>query len=70
MPNPSLYKFQGQLRMPDDKIYPLTADQCLLKGSILRNTEWILAVAVYTGHQTKVMKNSLKARAKKSKIEL
>jgi phospholipid-transporting ATPase len=42
----------------------------LLKGSILRNTDWCYGIAVYTGHQTKVMKNSLKARVKKSKIEL
>ena len=36
----------------------------------MRNTEWCYGVAVYTGHQTKVMKNALKSRAKKSKIEL
>lgn len=51
-------------------MYPLSADQVLLKGSILRNTDWCLGIAVYTGHQTKVMQNSLKARVKKSKIEL
>ena len=36
----------------------------------MRNTGWCYGVAVYTGHQTKVMKNSLKGRAKKSKMEL
>lgn len=30
----------------------------------------MFGVAVYTGHQTKVMKNSLKSRPKKSKMEL
>lgn len=50
MPNAQLYKFQGQLQMPDEKIFPLTADQSLLKGSILRNTDWVYGIAVYTGH--------------------
>lgn len=36
----------------------------------MRNSGWIYGIAVYTGHQTKVMKNSLKSRPKKSRIEL
>jgi phospholipid-transporting ATPase len=56
--------------MPNNDIQPLSADQVLLKGSILRNTDWCYGVACYTGHQTKVMKNSLKSRVKKSRIEL
>ena len=48
---------------------PLSQDQLLLKGSCLRNTEWIYGVAAYTGHQTKVMNNSLKSRSKKSKVD-
>jgi phospholipid-transporting ATPase len=41
-----------------------------LKGSILRNTDYVYGIACYTGHQTKVMENSLEARVKKSKVEL
>lgn len=70
MPNANLYKFQGTLTMADGAIHPLGADQVLLKGSILRNSGHVYGIACYTGHQTKVMKNSLKARAKKSKVEL
>jgi phospholipid-transporting ATPase len=70
MPNASLYKFQGTLTMADGAIHPLSADQVLLKGSILRNSGHVYGIACYTGHQTKVMKNSLKARVKKSKVEL
>ena len=36
----------------------------------MRNTGWCFGVAVYTGHQTKIMKNSLKGRPKKSRMEL
>jgi magnesium-transporting ATPase (P-type) len=42
----------------------------LLRGSSLRNTDWIYGVAVYTGHDSKVMMNSARSRAKFSKIEL
>ncbi len=50
MPNAQLYKFQGQLVMSDGGIYPLTNESVLLKGSILRNTDWCYGLAVYTGH--------------------
>jgi magnesium-transporting ATPase (P-type) len=42
----------------------------LLRGSSLRNTEWVYGVAVFTGHETKVMRNSSNSKTKKSKIEL
>jgi len=36
----------------------------------LRNTEWVTGIAVFTGHETKIMKNSARARPKKSKVEI
>jgi len=48
----------------------LNENQILLRGSSLRNTDWIYGVVIYTGHDTKVMMNSSKSRAKFSKIEL
>ena len=45
-------------------------DQLLLRGSSLRNTGWIYGVAVYTGHDSKVMMNSINSKPKYSKIEL
>jgi magnesium-transporting ATPase (P-type) len=41
----------------------------LLRGSSLRNTEWVIGIAVYTGHDTKVMMNQSAAPNKLSKIE-
>lgn len=40
-----------------------------LRGSNLANTDWVLAAAIYTGKETKLMMNSGKARYKQSKIE-
>ena len=33
---------------------PLSNDNVCLRGMSLKNTEWILGVVVYTGHQTKI----------------
>ena len=41
----------------------------LLRGSSLRNTEFAYGLVVFTGHETKIMKNSVKSRAKFSKLE-
>lgn len=45
-------------------------DQILLRGSSLRNTEWVIGVCVFTGHETKIMMNSSKAIDKQSKLEI
>ena len=58
----------GLLKLGDKKV-ALDENQILLRGSSLRNTEWIYGVAVYTGHDSKVMMNSTRSRPKQSKIE-
>uniref|UniRef100_A0A8C4JR25 Phospholipid-transporting ATPase n=1 Tax=Dromaius novaehollandiae TaxID=8790 RepID=A0A8C4JR25_DRONO len=44
-------------------------DQILLRGAQLRNTQWVLGIVVYTGHDTKLMQNSTKAPLKRSNVE-
>jgi len=41
----------------------------LLKGSILKNTNWIIGIVAYTGMKNKIILNSKKPRMKMSKIE-
>lgn len=67
-PNQYLSKYKGTLFFKDKKV-PLSSENFLLRGCILRNTDWIMGVVVYTGHQTKIMMNSIKARPKKSTLE-
>lgn len=43
--------------------------QFLPRESILRKTKWIYGVAVYTGHETKLMLNQTVSFVKKSKID-
>lgn len=47
----------------------LSADNLLLRGTFLRNTQWIIGVVVYTGHDAKILKNSLRPPSKRSAIE-
>jgi magnesium-transporting ATPase (P-type) len=48
---------------------PLTVENLLLRGSSLRNTDFVYGVAVFTGHDSKVMRNNEKAKYKFSTLE-
>ena len=40
------------------------AKQFLLRGAKLKNTSWIIGIVVYTGNDTKIMKNADKSKFK------
>ena len=67
-PNPMIYSFSGLLRH-NGTFMALTHEQLLLRGSSLKNTEWVLGLVIYTGHETKIMLNSPKTRVKYSNLE-
>lgn len=48
---------------------PITIDNMLLRGHVIRNTRWIIAVVIYTGVDTKIMLNSGETPTKRSEIE-
>ncbi|NXD72743.1 AT8A2 ATPase, partial [Eolophus roseicapillus] len=68
-PNRHLYDFIGNLRLDGQSPVPVGPDQILLRGAQLRNTQWVLGIVVYTGHDTKLMQNSTKAPLKRSNVE-
>lgn len=61
-PNNSLYTFEATLDLltpqGTPKQVPLGPDQLLLRGAQLRNTPWVYGLAVFTGHETKLMRNA------------
>lgn len=69
-PNPYLYTFTGTAHLTEQKPIPLDNSNFILRGCSLRNTKFILALVAYTGHDSKIMLNSVKARPKKSKVEV
>lgn len=68
-PNELLYKFQGNITLKTGEVFPLDADMFLLRGSALRNTGHVYGVCVFSGHETKIMKNSSRSKSKKSTLE-
>ncbi|KAJ6662302.1 hypothetical protein lerEdw1_012466 [Lerista edwardsae] len=68
-PNRHLYDFTGNLRIDGQSPVPVGPDQILLRGAQIRNTQWVLGIVVYTGHDTKLMQNSTKAPLKRSNVE-
>ncbi|XP_006338563.1 probable phospholipid-transporting ATPase 8 isoform X1 [Solanum tuberosum] len=67
-PNEDLYTFIGTLYY-DNQQNPLSVQQILLRGSKLRNTDYVYGVVIFTGHDTKVMQNSTDPPSKRSGIE-
>lgn len=48
---------------------PVTANELLLRGCALRNTDWVIGLVVFTGKDTKIMLNGGDTPSKRSKIE-
>ncbi|XP_017865231.1 PREDICTED: probable phospholipid-transporting ATPase IA isoform X5 [Drosophila arizonae] len=69
LPNRLLYEFNGVLKEFGRPPVPLGNDQVLQRGAMLRNTAWIFGVVIYSGHETKLMKNSTSAPLKRSTVD-
>uniref|UniRef100_A0A8C7M001 Phospholipid-transporting ATPase n=1 Tax=Oncorhynchus mykiss TaxID=8022 RepID=A0A8C7M001_ONCMY len=72
-PQPDLYKFVGRINIykesEDPIVRPLGAENLLLRGATLKNTEHIYAVAIYTGMDTKMTLNYQSKSQKRSAVE-
>lgn len=71
-PNNSLYTYEATLTanlQTGQKELPLTPEQLLLRGATLRNTPWIHGVVVFTGHETKLMRNATATPIKRTDVE-
>lgn len=83
-PQTDLYSFKGKIEVDssihtglndsiddlDVSTIPLLTDNLLLRGSKVRNTEWVIGCAVYTGQSTKLALNSRITRNKMSSSEV
>lgn len=82
-PHVNLYQYSGvmkwQIDMPEEhatarsgvsheKTEAITFNNVLLRGCVLRNTEWVIGIVVFTGDETKIMLNSGRTPSKRSKI--
>ncbi|OBT97906.2 hypothetical protein VE01_03868 [Pseudogymnoascus verrucosus] len=78
-PHANLYQYSAAARwtqyneknpdsMGEPMVEPIGINNMLLRGCNLRNTEWVLAVVVFTGFDTKIMINSGFTPSKRSRI--
>ncbi|XP_074211258.1 phospholipid-transporting ATPase IC isoform X2 [Camelus bactrianus] len=67
-PNNRLDKFTGTLFWRKTS-FPLDADRILLRGCVIRNTDFCHGLVIFAGADTKMMKNSGKTRFKRTKID-
>mgnify|MGYP003750831481 CR=1 FL=1 len=77
-PNNQLYKFEGKWITGGEEggdgnssetETGLSADNVLLRGSTLRNAKFVFGVVVFTGGDTKLMRNATRAPRKTSRLE-
>lgn len=68
-PNNSLYTFDGTLKLAGRPPLPVGPDQMLLRGAQLRNAPWAYGLAVFTGHDTKLLQNATSTPLKRTKVE-
>ncbi|XP_058998420.1 phospholipid-transporting ATPase FetA-like [Mustela lutreola] len=67
-PNNKLDKFTGILTFKG-KNYTLDHDKLLLRGCIIRNTDWCYGLVIYTGPDTKLMQNCGKSTFKRTHMD-
>ncbi|KAF9187758.1 hypothetical protein BGZ50_001764 [Haplosporangium sp. Z 11] len=82
-PHANLYSYQGALkwlisdgtdmpagdRVVHNKTESITINEVLLRGCVLRNTEHVIGMVLFTGTDTKIMLNSGDTPSKRSRIE-
>ena len=62
-------KDSNDIKKSKDRNIYLNNESCLLRGCSLKQTEYIIGVAIYLGHNTKIMKNFPTPSNKYSRIE-
>jgi magnesium-transporting ATPase (P-type) len=67
-PNNLLNKFDGTLIWRNQR-YPLDNEKVLLRGCVLRNTQWCYGLVIFAGKDTKLMQNSGKTKFKRTNID-
>ncbi|KAH9848849.1 phospholipid-translocating P-type ATPase [Lenzites betulinus] len=68
-PDNNLYKLNAAVIAPDGSKTAVDSNMVLLRGTVLRNTAWVIGVVLYTGEDTKIVLNSGATPSKRSRVE-
>lgn len=69
LPNSNLHNFRGRVNIKRSdkdpgKVVPITMNQMLLRGCMLKNSHFVLGLVVYSGPETRIQMNSAAAPLK------
>lgn len=67
-PSKDLYKFNATLSMKNEK-WPVSIKNILLKGCTMHFNDWIIGVAIRTGHDCTIMQNQRTSPAKSTEFD-
>ncbi|TRM59267.1 hypothetical protein BD626DRAFT_508768 [Schizophyllum amplum] len=67
-PETNMYRFNATVVDAKGQT-PVDLQMTLLRGTVLRNTRWVIGLVVFTGEDTKIVLNSGGTPSKRSKVE-
>jgi len=67
-PDTNMYKLNAAVRV-DKVVFPVDLQTMLLRGTVLRNTGWVIGIVLYTGEDTRIVMNAGGTPSKRSKVE-
>jgi phospholipid-translocating ATPase len=74
-PETNMYRLNAKITALDEKgddegnPEPIDLNTVLLRGTVLRNTDWVIGIVLFTGRDTKIVLNSGGTPSKRSKVE-
>ena len=69
-PTRDLFRFDAKLIAQDGSTHSIAVHNVLLRGMNVHYTDWIMGIALCTGHDTKVMKNMRHPPAKRTQFDV
>ncbi|KAJ2916976.1 hypothetical protein MD484_g3448, partial [Candolleomyces efflorescens] len=67
-PDTNMYRLNAAVRVGNDT-FPVDMQNVLLRGTVLRNTKWVIGVVIFTGADTRIVMNAGGTPSKRSKVE-
>ncbi|KAJ6526292.1 phospholipid-translocating ATPase [Mycena vulgaris] len=67
-PDTNMYRLNGAVFVGEQSS-PVDLTMTLLRGTVLRNTRWVIGLVLFTGEDTKIVLNSGGTPSKRSKVE-
>ncbi|KAK7061038.1 hypothetical protein VNI00_000773 [Paramarasmius palmivorus] len=67
-PENNMYRLNAMVEFGEKK-YPVDLQTTLLRGTVLKNTSWVIGVVLFTGEDSKIVMNAGGTPSKRSRVE-